>query len=136
MTDPTARINTRWGHDRAGAVSAQAGQGQESADIGTDVPHRPECTYTPDWFDPERNIRWGGLPCICDRIERAEKRAGDRAYNWGYVDGSKDAREGAFRDALEAVTAVPYFWPNEKRRTYIRKADALAAIDSLREETK
>ena len=99
--------------------------------------HLPECSY-----DPEE-LKWisdCGEPhdghCICDRLRACEKRVGDSAYNWGYVDGSKDAREGALREALGAVVAVPYFWPNEKRSTYIRKKDALAAIHALMEGEK
>ena len=40
MTDPNARINTRWGHERADTGTNAAPDAQESADIGTDVPHR------------------------------------------------------------------------------------------------
>ena len=36
--------------------------------------HRPECIYTPQHFDPEQNIVWGGKPCICDEIKQAESR--------------------------------------------------------------
>ena len=39
--------------------------------------HRPECIYTPEHFDPEQNIVWGGKPCICEEIKRAEKRVLD-----------------------------------------------------------
>lgn len=39
--------------------------------------HRPECIYTPEHFDPEQNIVWGGKPCICDALRACEQRVRD-----------------------------------------------------------
>ena len=38
--------------------------------------------------------------------EAAITAAEQRGYNSGYVDGSKDSRAGAFREAIEAVYAL------------------------------
>jgi hypothetical protein len=38
----------------------------------TEHPH--ECIYTPEQFDPEQNIFWGGKPCICEELRACEQR--------------------------------------------------------------
>jgi hypothetical protein len=95
--------------------------------------HRPECMYTPEYFDPEQNIVWGGKPCICEEIKRAEKRVGNvisaslvGGHDWrqGYLSGLDAARE-----ALAALDIG-----RDVRFSVDVKADALAAIDALREK--
>lgn len=49
----------------------------------------------------------------------------DPHYNWGYVDGSKDARAAALRDAVEAVKAADLCGQNNCAD------DAVAAIEAL-----
>ena len=36
--------------------------------------HLPECIYTPEQFDPQRNIIWGNIPCICRALRACEQR--------------------------------------------------------------
>lgn len=68
--------------------------------------HLPECIYTPEYFDSEQNIVWGGKPCICSALRACEQRV--------------------LAAAREAVAGLPVNVP---------KADALAAIDALRGES-
>lgn len=80
--------------------------------------HLPECIYTPEKFDPEQNIVWGGKPCICDQLRACERRVEQMTvkamapflitkkeelilinYQSGY--------RTALLDAREAVAALP-----------------------------
>ena len=85
--------------------------------------HLPECPTT---TDPHGLDDGYACPCECqcEILRACEQRAEAGAYNAGYVDGSKDAREGAFYEAREAVAATG-------GRMWIGKAEALAAIDAL-----
>ena len=93
--------------------------------------HRPECIYTPEHFDPEQNIVWGGKPCICEEIKRAEKRVLDALdlasanvkYQAVGFAAALDAAEEAVRAALGA-----------DERNLHAELTALAAIDALRKE--
>ena len=84
--------------------------------------HLPECPHA-----NSRTATFYGGYCVCPLLRACEQRAEAGAYNAGYVDGSKDAREGAFYEAREAVIALLY--PN---CSHIDGHEALAAIDALR----
>lgn len=44
-----------------------------------DPMHLPECNYSPEYFDMEQNIMWGGSPCICYRLNTYGNRKLDEA---------------------------------------------------------
>lgn len=98
--------------------------------------HLPECpqlTEKPDWYCCEDCDPGVWDDCICDRLRACEQRAEAGAYNAGYVDGSKDAREGAFYEAREAVMALcqhPKSMPNGWLCSH---ALAASTIDALRD---
>ena len=65
--------------------------------------HLQECIYTPENIDHDKGIRWGGSPCICDRLRACEQRVQERystylnaddegSYSAGYRDGYEFAR--------------------------------------------
>jgi len=46
--------------------------------------HEPECIHKPENVDAAKGIRWGGSPCICDRLRAA--------YSRGYLSALLEAR--------------------------------------------
>ena len=111
--------------------------------------HRPECIYTPEHFDPEQNIVWGGKPCICEELRACEQRVNSSNLTmWNHTqeeaqhminaglgiawkDGFKEGLDAA-REALVIAERRLHFDGEDNR--WIVEIDALAAIDALREK--
>lgn len=58
---------------------------QESASNMQASRHEPECGYKPENIDWEKNVRWGGSPCICQKLESA--------YMRGFLSALLEARD-------------------------------------------
>jgi hypothetical protein len=98
--------------------------------------HLPECIYTPENIDPDKGIRWGGSPCICNRLRACEQRVANKiaallveGIDW--QDGFAAGLDAA-QDAVAAISAHST-WPDMSYNDGL--IDALAAIDALKEET-
>ena len=75
--------------------------------------HLPECIYAPEQFDTEQNIVWGWKPCICDALRACEQRV---------LDAAREAVAALQIGVLTTGTLL------------LKREDALAAIDALREK--
>jgi hypothetical protein len=84
--------------------------------------HLPECWY----YDPAKTPAVAvndGWPCICDRLRACEQRV------------REDERDNCWSAVAELVPTE--FWanvPGLRDQWWIVKADALAAIDALKEK--
>ena len=86
--------------------------------------HLPEC--------PLNNIDIHGL-CMCPELRACEQRVLSVAGPHNYSRGRKDGYANGVQAARDAVAAL-LGWQHGIAMTAITKADALAAIDALREE--
>lgn len=101
--------------------------------------HRPECIYTPEYFDPDQNIVWGGKPCICEEIERAIERVRQEIDRKAFALDEGDPYRQAYRAGLDAAReAVEQEWTEDPSWNGTNWNNALtvaiAAIDALREK--
>lgn len=90
--------------------------------------HERHCPLFCPYPDLEYISPGGGLPkcrggdcTLCDEID-------EEFCTCAII---KAVRADVIAQAVEAVQSVPFFWPNEKKRTYIRKKDAIKALEAI-----
>ena len=99
----------------------------------TSEQHLPECIYTPESFDSEQNIVWGGKPCICPALRACETRAYSLGIEVGKHDGWLAGRADGLDAAREAVAAM---WQYEQSDSLmIGYNRVLETIDALRDNS-